>query len=254
MKRFPVASFCILTVALSYASYFLPIPREGLPFVLVLIPALLAIGLSAIEEGGAAVRSLLGRLARWQVGVRWLVVAIGLGLAMRLAVGVIARLMGLIPAIPLLPQNPTQVLVLAVVYLIAAVFEELGWRGFALPRLLQRQSPLVAGLALGVPWGVIHIILHLPGMWAEGLPWLPTVVQLVALSVVITWLFIRSGQSLPAVIFFHAAQSAFGFLNEGMAQVHVLWLMTAVWSAIGALALADMTGRGRVPRPLAPPA
>jgi membrane protease YdiL (CAAX protease family) len=254
MKRFPVASFCVLTVALSYASYFLPIPREGLPFVFVLIPALLAIGLSAMTEGRPAVRSLLGQLTRWRVGRRWLVVAIGLGLAMRLAVGVIAQLMDLIPAIPLLPQNPVQVIILALVFLVSAAFEELGWRGFALSRLLTRQSPVVAGLALGIPWGIIHIILHLPGMWAEGLPWLPTVVQLVALSVVITWLFIRSGQSLLAVIFFHAAQSAFGFLNEGVAQVHVLWLMTAVWSATGVLALASMSGGGRVPRPLAPPA
>jgi membrane protease YdiL (CAAX protease family) len=251
MKRFPVASFYVLTVALSYASYFLPIPREALPFMLVLIPALLAISLSAITGGGPAVRSLLGQLARWRVGGKWLVVAIGLGLAMRLAVGVIAQLMGHIPAVPLLPQNPMQVLVLAVVTLIAAVFEELGWRGFALSRLLQRQSPVVAGLALGIPWGIIHIILHLPGMWAEGLPWLPTVIQLVALSTIITWLFIRSGQSLLVVILFHAAQSAFGFLNEGVAQVHMLWLMTAVWSATGALALVAMAGWRRVRKPLA---
>lgn len=110
-------------------------------------------------------RALLSQLTRWRTGgIKWILGAIALGQVMRLAVGVIAQTMDLIPAIPLLPQNPVQVIILAVVFIVAAVLEELGWRGFALARLLGRRSALFAGLVLGVPWGIVHIALHLSGM------------------------------------------------------------------------------------------
>lgn len=240
IKRFQISIFCTLTVLLSYASYFLPVPREALPFVFVLVPPVVALLLTYATEGGAGVRALLGQSTRWRVGLKWVVGAVLLGLVIRLAVGVIAQLMGLLPAVPLQPENWMQALVLGLVYLVAAVLEELGWRGYALTRLLTQRSPLFAAMALGLPWGIVHIALHLPGMWAEGLPWLPTVLQLVALSLIITWLFVRSGYSLPVVILFHAAQSAFGFFNAGLAPLHVTWLMTAVWGVVAGLVLIDM--------------
>jgi membrane protease YdiL (CAAX protease family) len=246
LKRFPVAAFCLLTVLLSYGSYLTPIPRAALPFILVMIPALVAITLLALTEEKGAVRSLLGQLTQWRMGgPRWVLLALALALTMRLAVAGIAQFLGLIPAVPLLPQNWTTVMLLAVVYLVAAILEELGWRGFALTRLLRRYSPAVAALILGIPWGAVHIVLHLPGMWAEGLPWLPTVVQLTALSLVITWLFIHSGHNVLLVALFHAAQSAFGFVNEGVSPLHLTWLMAAVWAFAGLLALVDLVTMGR---------
>lgn len=252
LRQFPVATFCLLTVLLSLASYFLPVPREALPFIFVLVPSAVALILVATTEGLAGVRRLLSKLTRWRTNPAWVLGALLLALVMRLAVGVAGQMMGLIPSVSLVPQNPTQVIILALIYLVAAILEELGWRGFALSRLLTRQSPLFSAVALGVPWGIIHIALHFPGMWAEGLPWLLTVLQLVALSVVITWFFVRSGQSLLVAIVFHAAQSAFGFLNEGLAPLHVTWLMTVVWSATAALVALDMVASARQRKPLAP--
>lgn len=252
VRRYSVALFCTLTVLLSLASYFTPIPRAALPFVFALTPTVVALALAAISEGTSGTRALLGQLTRWRVSLRWIVGVLALAFVMRLAVGVLGQAMGLIPAVPLQPQNWTQALALGLIFLVAAVLEELGWRGFALTRLLARRSPAFAGLALGIPWGVMHIVLHFPGMWAEGLPWLPTVVQLVALSMIITWLFVRSGRSLLVVIVFHAAQSFFGFLNEGLTPLHVTWLMTLVWSGTAALALVDMVALWRVRKPLAP--
>ncbi len=165
---------------------------------------------------------------------------------MRLAVAGIAQLLGLIPVVLLQPPNWMPVLVLGLVYVVAAILEELGWRGFALSRLLERYSPAVAALALGIPWAIIHIALHFPGMWSEGLPWLPTVIQLIALSIVITWLFIHSGYNVLLVSLFHAAQSAFGFVNEGISPLHLTWLMAAVWAFAGLLALADLVMGRRV--------
>ena len=62
LKRFPIAILCTLTVLLSFAAYFTPIPREALPFVFVLIPTLVAIALVAVTEGKVSVRALLGQM------------------------------------------------------------------------------------------------------------------------------------------------------------------------------------------------
>lgn len=251
LKHYPVVTFCILTVLLSYASMLLPIPAQALPFVFVLIPAAVAIALVGMGEGRTGTRSFLAALLHWRVSTGWIVVALLLGLTMRLAIAIIAQLTDLIPAIPLQPQSWVQVMILGAVYLIAAILEELGWRGYALRRMLHRYSPLFAALALGIPWSVIHLALHLPGMWAESLPWLPTIIQLLALSVVITWLYVRSSYSLLVAILFHAAQSFFGFLNEGIEPLHVTWLMAAVWSAAAALAAFDMLASARQRKSLA---
>lgn len=245
-RRFPVAIFCTLTLLLTFAVYFSPVPREAIPFAAALAPAVVALALVALFEGRAGVRSLLSPLARWRIAPKWVMVALALAFAMRLAIGILAQAMGLLPNLQLLPANPVQAIVLALVYLVAAVPEELGWRAFALSRLLRERSPLLAGLLLGLPWGLIHVVLHLPGMWAEGLPWLPTVVQLVSLSLIITWLFVSSGQNLLLLILFHAAQSTFGYGNEGLTPLHIQWLMTAVWSATAMLAAVVMVATPRL--------
>ena len=66
-----------------------------------------------------------------------------------------------------------------------AAGEEIGWRGFALPRLLKRGiSPLKAAFLFGVPWALFHLPLTLPGKLAEGVPPLAQFLVLLSLSVI----------------------------------------------------------------------
>ena len=61
INRYPVALFCELTVVLSFTTYLLPLPREVLPFLMVLVPALVSITLVGIIEGRGGLRELLGK-------------------------------------------------------------------------------------------------------------------------------------------------------------------------------------------------
>ena len=243
IKRYPVAWFCALTVVLSFAAYFLPLPREVLPFLIVLVPALVSIALAGITDGRDGVRSLLGKLAQWRVSLKWVVIALILGLATRLAMSVAALALGWITAIHLRPLAIPQVILLALVLLIAAIPEELGWRGFALPRLLKHQSPLVASLVIGVLWGSLHLSLLLPGMMNEGAPALATVAEVAALSVLGTWLFINTRGSLIIATLYHAAQSFFVIVNEGIPMAQQFWLMAGVYAvfAFAVVILASQT-------------
>jgi membrane protease YdiL (CAAX protease family) len=230
-----VAIFAGLTMVLSFAVYRLPLPREALPFLLVLLPALFALILTGLHDGGAGVYTLLGKLGQWRIRPRWLAFALFLAVEMRLLMSVVAWLLGLIPTLQVRPASPGQLLLLALILLIAALLEELGWRGYALPKLLTRCSPLAASLVIGVVWGVLHLVLHLPGMMYEGTPPLATLLQLIALSVILTWFYLQSGGTIMLTTLFHAAQSFFVIINEGIALEVQMWLMAVIYLAVAAL-------------------
>ena len=88
--------------------------------------------------------------------------------------------------------------------------EELAWRGFALPRLLTRYNALVASLVLGVLWG----LWHLPLVWTEGAPmyqqpvWL-FLLDIMAKSVLFTWVFLHTRGSVLLAILLHASNNLF---------------------------------------------
>jgi membrane protease YdiL (CAAX protease family) len=236
-RRYAVIVFGTLTILLTFATYLLPLPREALAFVMVWIPAVLAIILTAINEGSSGVRSLLGQLTHWRISLKWLLTALLVTAAMRLAISLIALGLGWIPSIQLRPLSALEVVLLAVIFMIAAIPEELGWRGYALRKLLANHSALYASLVIGVLWGLVHLALHLPGMPSEGLPGVLTIFQLIGLSVLLTWLYIRGGKNIILTSIFHAAQSFLVILNEGVTLEQQVWLMAVVWLSAGAMVI-----------------
>ena len=70
-------------------------------------------------------RSLLSKLTQWRISLKWLVIALAVAFAMRLTISVVALLLGLIPSIQLRPLTPGEVALLAVIFIVAAIPEEL---------------------------------------------------------------------------------------------------------------------------------
>jgi uncharacterized protein len=93
------------------------------------------------------------------------------------------------------------------------LFEEPGWRGFALPRLQRLHGPLVGGLILGSLWA----LWHLPGFLVpQKLPPSGTVMDfvrfslaLIALAYIIQWVFNNTGGSVLMAILTHATWNTF---------------------------------------------
>lgn len=95
-----------------------------------------------------------------------------------------------------------------------ATGEEVGWRGFALPRMQSVTSPLVACLVINLFWPLWHLFLWM----AEGRSvfspeyWAQTYLELLPGTVTIGWLYNRSkGSILVAGITHAAANTAFAF-------------------------------------------
>jgi len=90
------------------------------------------------------------------------------------------------------------------IYLLGALPEEYGWRGYALPRLQTQFSPLAASLILGVIWALWHLPLHfIEGTTQFNIPILEYFAQTVLLSVIYTWLF-NGTRRVFVPILFHA--------------------------------------------------
>jgi membrane protease YdiL (CAAX protease family) len=84
--------------------------------------------------------------------------------------------------------------------------EEIGWRGFALPRLADRFGLRIASVLLGVIWAIWHLpqfyIADADTFHQSFVVWAP---QIVAISVVLAWLYAKSGGSLLLVMLMHSA-------------------------------------------------
>lgn len=236
LRRRALFVFVAATPALTFATILLPLPREVLPLLIVFIPALTALALAALEAGRPGVAALLAQFAPSRNRLAWLGLALGLALALRLAVALAAVLSGAAPDLQPGPASP-----LLVLTFLFAAGEQIGWRGYVWPKLRAAgvRSPFVAGLLIGVPWAALHLVLFLPGMMFAGLPVLPPLLAIVALSVLITWLCERGG--LWAAVALHGGQNALVFLNTALDPVTGNLLMALVYGVAAVVVMLAAT-------------
>jgi len=123
--------------------------------------------------------------------------------------------------------------------------EEIGWRGFALPRLTERFGLALSTLLLGVIWACWHLpLFFVKGASTFGQSFPLYLMQVTALSVAIGWLYWRTQGSLLLVMLMHAAvnntkdivpsavpgaTSSFAWSNSLVAwlTVTLLWILAA---------------------------
>src|SRR5919107_6205863 len=214
VKRHPIITFFVLTYAITWAIesplVFLTdsvTATQGLVLIILAsnVPSAVAIFLTAIVLGRGSLRKLLGRLLIWRVDPRWYLVVV-LGPA-ALVGGIVAfnALLGS-PAISLNVPLLAAVITLAFhIFPGSALGEEIGWRGYALPRLQARRSALSASLIVGVFWAFYHLPLFFTGQAFRSPSILvPFVISGIALSVILTWVYNSTGGRLLLVVLLHA--------------------------------------------------
>jgi membrane protease YdiL (CAAX protease family) len=168
-------------------------------------PGLVAVLLSALEGSRTGLRELFRQFHRWRIHPWWYVVAfLGPGLLGFVALLATALSGGATPKPWFYPPSP-RLLGLAV----GPWGEELGWRGYAQPRLQQGVSALTASLVVGTIWSCWHywpVLTPAGGPWSEFFSasfatWLS---YELANSVMMAWLYNSTGGSLPVAWAAHA--------------------------------------------------
>lgn len=201
--------FIFLVIALSIPLWligaFTPLQiMPGLPVssLMVLCPLTASLVLVYSENQTTGITRLLKRSFSFrQIKSRvWLIPTLFLmpGIAV-LAYGLLRLLQKPVPA----PEfHVISTLVMFLVFLIAALAEEIGWSGYAIDAMRRRWNALQASLLLGVIWAAWHII---PFIQAErSLTWIIwQCVTLVTARVLLVWLYYNSGRSVIAVALCH---------------------------------------------------
>jgi len=123
-------------------------------------PSLVALALTERAEGRAATRALLRRVFEWRVGARWYVFAVGYMPAIKLSVALVHRFAS--GGWPRFGQEAWYLMVTAILFSTwVQAGEEIGWRGYALPRLSDRFGLAPASVTLGIIWASWHLPLFL---------------------------------------------------------------------------------------------
>lgn len=171
-------------------------------------PAFAALIVIALTAGKVGLKNLWHRITQRSVAWYWFLVAPALVLGYQAAAYAITLLSGAAVANPItLPSFAT----LTELLLLGGMWEELGWTGYALPKLLARfahrqNGMLIAALVLGFFRAVWHLPLFLYG----HIFWFDIVFFAMAMQLLITWLFVQSGGSVIVVMLFHLTSNILG--------------------------------------------
>ncbi len=165
------------------------------------LPGLIALVWASVQ-GKQYLADLLSTVLAWKVHPAWYILSIaipcGVFLTSLCALLVYSRAE--------LVQPPKMLLYTSLLSLpFGPVWEEIAWRAFALRKLQNRYSQVVSALIIGVYWAVWHVPLWLMTLNYLTFKLLVIIcINLVSWSVIFSYLYNRSGQSLPVVILLHA--------------------------------------------------
>jgi membrane protease YdiL (CAAX protease family) len=173
----------------------------------VFAPGLVALAFTAQAEGRAGVSRLLARIGHWRVDARWYAVAIGCFAVIKLAAALVYRIVT--DEWPPFGDTPIVLIPLGIaVSTWVQAGEEVGWRGYALPRLAAYLGLGGASLVLGVVWAAWHAPLFvLPDSGSTGQSFLVYLLQVVAMSVVLAFVYWKTNGSLLLVMLMHASMN-----------------------------------------------
>jgi uncharacterized protein len=250
LERHAVSAYVVLTVLISWGCLALALGPHAFPataeqlqsvtagLAILAGPALAALLLTGILDGAHGYRSLRSRLLRWRVPLGWYAIGI-------LAAPVVASVasFGLrlfapryLPAIVTSGDKGGLIATAIASSIMIGLFEELGWTGFAVPRLRRRHDVLSTGLLLGLVWGAWHFPLFWEGgTFATSLGLALLLVRLFSwlppFRTLMVWVHDRT-DSLLVVVLMHVSLVMSTLLLQPAVTGTSLLVYILVWAAV----------------------
>lgn len=240
-QRHPLAIFFVLAYAFSWWPWLLSAMQTEFanPFfpLFPLGPMVAAFVLTAVISGRAGLKALLAKVVQWRVPLRWYLVALLLPVALGLSAFASNILLGapLPKAAQLLPwATILQMLLLQLLFI--QLGEEIGWRGFALPRLLEGRSAWTASLVLGLLWMGWHVPAYANGTISAIFIPFPLIT-----SFLFTWLYQHTRGSVLIAVLFHSwintVAAIFSPLFTGVYLEQMWWLLVGAYGLAAAVVI-----------------
>lgn len=278
MQRHAVLTYYSVVFAISWGGFLLAIGATTKMAVVEIPPAAILsmvagpiIGgllLTGLVYGKAGFGEFWARLCKWRVGTRWYAVAL---LTAPLVIAAVLFALSLaspvfLPGIVTTENKVAYLLFNLWVALMAGIFEEIGWTGFAVPALRRRYGVFATGIIVGALWGLWHFLGNVAaantvaGTLSLSV-FLPLILfdllvgSLAAFRVLMVWVYDRTGGSLLVAILMHVSLTASIRILTPVANAGVFLfiydfvLAAALWIVVAVVAL---TQSRHVPRQLHP--
>lgn len=230
----PILLFIVLAFALSWWSA--PVAQGSL---IPHGPALAAVIVLALTEGRPGLRTFWHRLTNFRAGWWYLIGPAVIALYLLAAFATNLLLGTTMTSSPTLPS----LAILLNLLLLGGLWEEPGWSGYALPKLQERLAAYPNGILLAtLVMGFIRGLWHLPLVLSGLIPWFDALFFSLALQVIISWVYNRSGGSVPAVMVTHFASNVLtgytmvlAFSGTGRTLYYILFIAYACLVALAIL-------------------
>lgn len=174
-------------------------------------------GFGPLAAGGALswrdgnIRSWAQQALQWRTGLQWWAVALFVApLLSLIGYGIYLAVTGAsfgLTSDSLVVIYP--VLFFYILLLRGGFGEEMGWRGYALPHLLEQYNTTVAALLIGVGWAAWHLPLFFIQGTRQSGSFALYLIGVIGLSVILAWLYTRSRGSVLLTTVFHAQWNVF---------------------------------------------
>lgn len=269
----PLILYFILTFVISWGAILIIVGPGGIPVTIeqiqvvgaaiLLGPSVAGILLTGLIDGKAGFRELLSRLRKWRVDIRWYAVALLTAplVATMVLLALSLRSPEFRPAIFTSGDKSGLLLGGIIGGLVVGIFEELGWTGFAVPRLRPHHRIFTTGLIVGILWGAWHFILFWQNdSFSQMLPfglllgrlffWLP------AFRILMVWVYDHT-KSLLVAMLMHASLSASTLVLPSMelaGTALLTWIVAwaaALWLVVAVVAVASRKQFSQQPLPQA---
>jgi uncharacterized protein len=267
IRKHSLLVYFALAFAISWGGIILVVGPGGIPgtpeqfdtlfppvYLAMLVgPSVAGLLMTGLVGGRAGLREFLSRLRTWRVGARWYLMALLTApLLVTLTIAVLSLISPrFLPGI-LTSSTKTSMLLFGVgVGLGAGFLEELGWTGFAVPRMNIRDAFVRSGLVLGVLWGAWHFLAVYWGIASSIGSVSATVFLSVALfsflppfRILMVWVYSRTGSLLVAMLMHASLTSSmliFGplALTGWSLVIYDLSFAAALWLAVAAVVAYD---------------
>jgi len=242
LRKYPLTSFFSLALGVTWLAFIpyynsLTAGEDGIPWF-TFGPMVVGFTMAAVTGGFKKVKSLVAATFRWKVNPIWYVAAIGVPFATQLVSILLNPLFG--SAAPAWSNISPLMEILPMVALFAVfsgpLGEEIGWRGFALPKLLETHSALAASLILGSVWAVWHLPLILVGDFTAHGSIMPVIA-----AFAFTWVMQNARGSVLLAILMHASyQNSVRYLGKVFTDadyVQQQWIGDGLWVLVVAAIL-----------------
>jgi len=270
VEKYALLIFVVLVYGLTWPFFIVEVlasrnmlssePPVALMILQGFMPGLAAVIVTGLTRGRAGIRALFQKVLIARVGFQWYVFAIFIMGAISVSAILLANWIGTSPSIPLVstrmpPASGPVGLLLNVVmlFIFSALFnsEELGWRGFALPRLQAKYNALMSSLILSIPWLFFHLPLFFRlGSSQADSSFISYAIQMMANTVLFTWMYNHTRGSILLPWILHASMNTwtqiFSINSEATSPV-LGWMLTGVF-VLAAIAVTFVSGAENLAR------